>query len=168
MAPEELTHLDRHGHVHMVDVTGKPVTRRRARASCRVLMARSTVLGLASRNVGGGDVLEMARIVGIQAAKRTSQLIPLCHPLLLGDVQVRFSVGADHVGVEAEVESVDRTGVEMEALMAAAVAALSVYEACKSLDRSMSVEELCVWEKSGGRSGTWQRTDDGGVVNLRP
>ena len=110
----------------------------------------------------------MARIAGIQAAKRTSQLIPLCHPLLLGDVQVRFSVGADHVGVEAEVESVDRTGVEMEALMAAAVAALSVYEACKSLDRSMSVEELCVWEKSGGRSGTWQRTDDGGVVNLRP
>ena len=103
-------------------------------------------------------MLGAARIAGIQAAKRTAELIPLCHPLLVGAVAINFTIGDDNVEVEAQVEAVDRTGVEMEALTACAVAALTIYDMCKSADRSMMIADLCLWEKVGGRSGTWRRS----------
>jgi cyclic pyranopterin phosphate synthase len=105
-----------------------------------------------------GDVLAVARVAGIQAAKRTSDMIPLCHPLMLGSVTVNFEIGDDHVLVEARVETVDRTGVEMEALHACAVAALTIYDMCKSADKDMEIAELALWEKAGGRSGTYRRS----------
>jgi cyclic pyranopterin phosphate synthase len=101
----------------------------------------------------------VARIAGIQAAKRTSDMIPLCHPLLVGSVSVTFDIGDDHVVVEVYVETVDRTGVEMEALHACAMAALTIYDMCKSADRGMTIGELALWEKTGGRSGTYRREE---------
>ncbi len=106
-----------------------------------------------------GDVLAVARVAGIQAAKRTPDLIPLCHPLLVGSVFVNFTIEDASVEVEAQVETVDRTGVEMEALTAASVAALTIYDMCKSADRAMTIGELTLWEKTGGRSGTYRRQE---------
>ena len=158
MSDRGLTHLDPLGRARMVDVTPKEVSHRRALARCRVLMAPDTTAKVASNAITKGDVLAVARVAGIQAAKRTSDLIPLCHPLLVGSVFVNFTIGDDHVEVEAQVETVDRTGVEMEALTACAVAALTVYDMCKSIDRSMTIGELTLWEKTGGRAGTYRRT----------
>ena len=141
----------------MVDVTPKDPTHRRALARCRVFMAPDTTAKVASNAISKGDVLGAARIAGIQAAKRTADLIPLCHPLLVGSVYVNFTLGDDYVEVESQVETVDRTGVEMEAMTACAVAALTVYDMCKSSDRGMTIGELALWEKTGGRSGTWRR-----------
>jgi cyclic pyranopterin monophosphate synthase len=155
---ERLTHLDPLGRARMVDVTPKEATHRRALARCRVQMLPETTVAIASNAINKGDVLGAARIAGIQAAKRTAELIPLCHPLLVGGVIINFTIGDDCVEVEAEVETVDRTGVEMEALTACAVAALTVYDMCKSADRSMVIGDLCLWEKQGGRSGTWRRS----------
>jgi cyclic pyranopterin monophosphate synthase len=143
----------------MVDVTPKETTHRRALARCKVSMLPETTVAIASNAVNKGDVLGAARIAGIQAAKRTAELIPLCHPLLVGSVFINFTIGDDHVEVETQVEAVDRTGVEMEALTACAVAALTIYDMCKSADRSMSIEDLCLWEKNGGRSGSWRRSE---------
>ncbi len=158
------THLDPMGHARMVDVTPKEPTHRRAVARCKVFMTPATTLAIANREVKKGDVLSVARVAGIQAAKRTADTIPLCHPLLVGSVSVNFDIGDDHVAVEAQVETVDRTGVEMEALHACSVAALTIYDMCKSADRSMVIGELTLWEKTGGRSGTYRRAadDDGG------
>jgi cyclic pyranopterin monophosphate synthase len=122
----------------MVDVTPKEATHRRALARCRVFMTPETTSKVASNAISKGDVLGAARIAGIQAAKRTADLIPLCHPLLVGSVYVNFTIGDDYVEVESQVETVDRTGVEMEALTACAIAALTVYDMCKSSDRSMT------------------------------
>ncbi len=141
----------------MVDVTPKEPTHRRALARCKVMMKPETTAKVANNAINKGDVLGAARIAGIQAAKRTADLIPLCHPLLVGSVNVNFTIGDDFVEIETQVETVDRTGVEMEALTAAAVAALTVYDMCKSSDRSMTVGDLALWEKTGGRSGTWRR-----------
>ena len=141
----------------MVDVTPKEPTHRRALARCKVFMQPETTAKVASNAVTKGDVLGAARIAGIQAAKQTANMIPLCHPLLVGSVYVNFNLGDDHVEVEAQVETVDRTGVEMEALTACAVAALTIYDMCKSSDRGMSIGELALWEKTGGRNGTWRR-----------
>jgi cyclic pyranopterin phosphate synthase len=141
----------------MVDVTPKDATHRRALARCKVFMAAETTAMIASNAVTKGDVLAAARIAGIQAAKRTAEMIPLCHPLLVGAVQVNFNIGDDNVEVEAQVETVDRTGVEMEALHAATIAALTIYDMCKSGDRGMVIGEVALWEKTGGRSGTWRR-----------
>ncbi|MDQ1374023.1 MAG: cyclic pyranopterin monophosphate synthase [Actinomycetota bacterium] len=141
----------------MVDVTPKEPTHRRALARCKVFMQPETTAKVASNAVTKGDVLGAARIAGIQAAKQTANMIPLCHPLLVGAVSVNFQLGDDHVEVEAQVETVDRTGVEMEALTACAVAALTIYDMCKSSDRAMSIGELALWEKTGGRNGTWRR-----------
>jgi cyclic pyranopterin phosphate synthase len=113
---------------------------------------------VATNAVTKGDVLAVARVAGIQAAKRTPDLIPLCHPLLVGSVYINFTLGDDNIEVESQVETVDRTGVEMEALTACAVAALTIYDMCKSSDRSMTIGELALWEKTGGRSGVWRRT----------
>ena len=144
----------------MVDVTPKEATHRRAMARCRVHMSTETA-GLVARGaVSKGDVLAVARIAGIQAAKRTADLIPLCHPLLVGSVFVNFVIEDSWIEIEAQVETVDRTGVEMEALTACSVAALTIYDMCKSADRGMTIGELALWEKTGGRSGVYRRQAD--------
>ena len=143
----------------MVDVTPKDATHRRAISRCRVYMKPETTAKVASNAITKGDVLAVARVAGIQAAKRTPDLIPLCHQLTIGSVYVNFTIGEDTVEVEAQVDTVDRTGVEMEAMTACSVAALTIYDMCKSVDRSMVVGELTLWEKTGGRSGTYRRTD---------
>jgi cyclic pyranopterin monophosphate synthase len=142
----------------MVDVTPKEPTHRRALARCKVMMAPATTAKVASNAITKGDVLGTARIAGIQASKRTADLIPMCHPLLVGAVHINFTIGDDHVEVEAEVETVDRTGVEMEAMTACAVAALTIYDMCKSADRHMELGQLALWEKSGGSTGQWRRS----------
>jgi cyclic pyranopterin phosphate synthase len=157
MAEHGLTHLDPLGRARMVDVTPKESTHRRAVARCKVFMLPETTSKVASNAMAKGDVLGAARIAGIQAAKRTSDLIPLCHPLLVGSVNINFFIGDDNVEVESTVETVDRTGVEMEALTACAVAGLTIYDMCKSSDRSMVIGELTLWEKLGGKSGVWRR-----------
>ena len=159
MSDRGLTHLDPLGRARMVDVTPKEPTHRRAMARCRVHMAPETTAMVASNAVTKGDVLAVARVAGIQAAKKTPDLIPLCHPLLVGSVFVNFTIEDESVTVEAQVETVDRTGVEMEAMTAASVAALTIYDMCKSFDRGMTIGELALWEKTGGRSGTYRRQD---------
>tara|TARA_B100000949_G_C13966172_1_gene319064 strand:- start:60 stop:539 length:480 start_codon:yes stop_codon:yes gene_type:complete len=154
---EGFTHLDSEGRARMVDVGAKEVTQRRAVARARVTMQEETAQALADGTVAKGDVLAVARVAGIQAAKRTSELIPLCHPLMLSSVQVDLTPGPSWVDIEATAETVDRTGVEMEALTACSVAALTVYDMCKARDRAMQVEALGLVEKSGGRSGDWHR-----------
>lgn len=157
MSERALTHLDPLGRARMVDVTPKEPTHRRAVARCKVMMDPETTMLVANREVKKGDVLAVARVAGIQAAKRTSDLIPLCHPLLVGSVAVNFEIGDDHIQVEAQVDTIDRTGVEMEAMTACAVSALTIYDMCKSADRGMVIGELTLWEKTGGRSGTYRR-----------
>jgi cyclic pyranopterin phosphate synthase len=158
MSDRSLTHLDPLGRARMVDVTPKDPSHRRAIARCRVHMEPETTSLVARGAVSKGDVQAVARVAGIQAAKRTSDLIPLCHPLLVGSVLVNFTIEDTWVEVEAQVEAVDRTGVEMEAMTACAVAALTIYDMCKSADRSMTIGDLALWEKTGGRSGTFRRT----------
>jgi cyclic pyranopterin phosphate synthase len=159
MSDLAFSHLDPMGRARMVDVTPKDPSHRRAVARCKVFMAPATTAAIANREVKKGDVLAVARVAGIQAAKRTSDMIPLCHPLLVGSVHINFEIGDDHVAVEAQVDTVDRTGVEMEALHACAIAALTIYDMCKSADRGMVIGDLALWEKTGGRSGTYRRAD---------
>lgn len=160
MAPSQFTHLDPLGRARMVDVTAKDATHRRAIARCKVSMASETASAIASGAIQKGDVLAVARVAGIQAAKQTANLLPLCHPLLVGSVYVNFRIEDTYVEIETNVDTVDRTGVEMEALTACSVAALTIYDMCKSIDRGMVVGELALWEKTGGRSGTWRRDRD--------
>src|SRR3954452_10388093 len=160
MSDLTFTHLDPMGRARMVDVTPKDPTHRRAVARGRVFMQPETTAAIANREVKKGDVLAVARVAAIQAAKRTSDMIPLCHPLLVGSVYVNFEIGDDFVEVEVQVDTVDRTGVEMEALHACSIAALTIYYMCKSADRSMVIGELSLWEKTGGRSGTYRRADN--------
>ena len=156
----ELTHFDDAGASRMVDVGGKPETERTARASGRVRMAAATAALVRDKALAKGDVLEVARLAGIMAAKRTGELIPLCHPLPLTGVTVDFTwESEDLLRIEATARVVARTGVEMESLTAVAVAALTVYDMCKAVDRTMSVEAVRLEEKSGGRSGHFRRTD---------
>jgi len=157
MSDHGFTHLDPLGRARMVDVTPKEPTHRRATARGRVYMKPETASAVARGAISKGDVLAVARVAGIQAAKRTPDLIPLCHPLLVGGVLVNFRIEDDYIEVEANVETVDRTGVEMEALTACSVAALTIYDMCKSMDRSMVIGDLTLWEKTGGRSGTYRR-----------
>jgi cyclic pyranopterin phosphate synthase len=145
----------------MVDVTSKDATHRRAVARCRVYMEPDTVSAIASGAITKGDVFAVARVAGIQAAKQTSNLLPLCHPLLVGSVYVNFRIEDNHVEIETQVDTIDRTGVEMEAMTACSIAALTIYDMCKSIDRSMTIGELQLWEKNGGRSGTWRRPKAG-------
>ena len=154
-----LTHLDPLGRARMVDVTPKEPSYRRAVARGRVTMKPETASLVARGAVSKGDVLAVARVAGIQAAKRASDLIPLCHPLLVGSVFINFHLEDDHIEVEVQVDTVDRTGVEMEALTACTVALLTIYDMCKSADRSMVIGEVALWEKTGGRSGTYRRDD---------
>jgi cyclic pyranopterin phosphate synthase len=154
---DEFTHLDPMGRARMVDVTPKEPTHRRAIARGRVSMTVETASAVARGAISKGDVLSVARVAGIQAAKRTSDLIPLCHPLLIGAVTVNFEIGDDHIDIEASVETVGRTGVEMEALTACSVAGLTIYDMCKSLDKGMVIHSVALWEKTGGKSGTYHR-----------
>jgi cyclic pyranopterin phosphate synthase len=156
-AHDEFTHLDPMGRARMVDVTQKEPTHRRAIAKGRVEMTPDTASSVARGAITKGDVLSVARVAGIQAAKRTSDLIPLCHPLLIGAVNVNFEIGDAHIDVEASVETVGLTGVEMEALTACSVAALTIYDMCKALDKSMTISQVQLWEKTGGKSGSYHR-----------
>lgn len=141
----------------MVDVTAKDSTHRRAIAKARIMMKSETASLIIQGGISKGDVLAVARIAGIQAAKRTSDLIPLCHPVMVGAALVNFEVADDYVEIEAQVDTFDRTGVEMEALTACSVAALTVYDMCKSADKSMTIGEIALWEKTGGKSGHYRR-----------
>ena len=156
----EFTHLDESGNAHMVDVTAKNATARRAVARCTVTMKPETAAAISSKDIPKGDVIAAARIAGIMAAKRTSDMVPLCHPLQIGAVRIDFEVGKTFVTIEAQVDTVDRTGVEMEALHACSVAALTIYDMCKSADKAMSIEGLALWEKTGGKSGPYKRVTD--------
>ncbi len=158
---EGFTHLDPLGRARMVDVTPKEPTHRRANAKGRVYMKSETASAVARGSISKGDVLAVARVAGIQASKKTSDLIPLCHPLLIGSVFVNFTIEDDFIEVEAQVETVGRTGVEMEALTAATVAALTIYDMCKSLDKEMVIGDITLWEKTGGKSGPFKRTVPG-------
>jgi cyclic pyranopterin phosphate synthase len=156
----ELTHFDEHGASRMVDTADKPETLRQARASGRIRLAAETVQLIRDRSLAKGDVLEVARLAGIQAAKKTGELIPLCHPLSLTGVALDFFFEADGcLRIEATVRLVGRTGAEMEALTAVSLAALTVYDMCKAVDRTMTIERIRLEEKSGGRSGHFQRAD---------
>jgi cyclic pyranopterin phosphate synthase len=141
----------------MVDVGEKAVSSRRAVARCRVLMDPKTATAVREGGMKKGDVIAVARVAGIQAAKKTSDLIPLCHPLMLSSVTVDFEIGTDSIDITATVATVDRTGVEMEALTACATAALTIYDMCKSADKNMTISDMALWEKDGGRSGSYRR-----------
>jgi len=153
----ELSHVDDQGRVRMVDTGNKQITSRRAVASARVLMTSDTVAALREHRTPKGDPLEAARLAGIMAAKRTSDLIPLCHPLPITHVDVHASVDDDGVSLEAEVSTNAQTGVEMEALTAVSVAALTVYDMCKALEKGMTITDVRLESKTGGKSGDYSR-----------
>jgi cyclic pyranopterin phosphate synthase len=161
MTADKLTHFDAAGRAHMVDVGDKTETRRIATASGRIVMLPATLQTIADGTAKKGDVLGIARIAAIQAAKRTSDLIPLCHPLALTRVAVELELDTDGSAVEcvATVETFGRTGVEMEALTAVGVGLLTIYDMCKAIDRGMRIESIALLEKQGGRSGHWRATD---------
>jgi cyclic pyranopterin monophosphate synthase len=154
----ELTHIDSRGNAHMVDVSAKDVTARSATARARVLMRQETLAMILDGKAAKGDVLATARIAGIMAAKKTHELIPLCHPLMISRVSVDFEPdrAASAIDVEATVKVEGKTGVEMEALTACAVACLTLYDMCKAVDRAMRVTDLRLVEKSGGKSGLFR------------
>ncbi len=153
-----LSHFDATGASRMVDVSEKPITRRQATASGNVRMNAATLELIRNREVKKGDVIEVARLAGIMAAKRTSDLIPLCHPLGIDSVTVDFDFASDdNLAIRATVTTTGRTGVEMEAMTAVSVAALTIYDMLKGVDRSIEISALRLEEKTGGRSGPWQR-----------
>ena len=155
----DLSHFDERGASRMVDTGGKPETERVARASARVRMSPATITLVRDKALSKGDVCEVARLAGILAAKKTAELIPLCHPLALTAVTLDFTFEGDSLLViEAVVKVIARTGVEMEALTAASVAALTVYDMCKAVDREMTIERVRLEEKRGGRSGAYLRS----------
>ena len=158
----ELTHVDDAGRARMVDVGDKPVTQRVAVAGAFVRMQAETLALIESGGHAKGDVFAVARIAGIQAAKRCADLIPLCHPLALSGVDVELTANPDDCGVEilARCKFAGQTGVEMEALTAASVAALTIYDMCKAVDRGMVIESVRLLEKHGGRSGSWDRVGE--------
>jgi len=155
----KLTHFGAHGQAHMVDVAAKAETHRVARACGRIRMRPATLKLVAAGSAKKGDVIGIARIAAIQAAKRTSEWIPLCHPLALTHVDIEFKLDRKATAVEciATVETTGRTGVEMEALTAVSAALLTIYDMCKAVDRGMCLDEIALLEKRGGKSGTWRR-----------
>jgi cyclic pyranopterin phosphate synthase len=156
---KRLSHVDAGGRVAMVDTGAKEETVRRAVASARVLMSRETAAAVRAGRTPKGDPLETARLAGVMAAKRTAELIPLCHPLPLTHIDVRAELGADGVRLEAEVSTRAQTGVEMEALTAVSVAALTVYDMCKAVDKGMTITDVRLESKTGGKSGDYRRED---------
>jgi cyclic pyranopterin phosphate synthase len=163
-AARQLTHLDERGQARMVDVGEKPVTERVATARGIVKMKPATLRLISGGQIAKGEVLAVARIAGIQAAKRTSEWIPLCHPLALNGIRVDFTPrGRDRIEIEAQVRVSGKTGVEMEALTAVSAAALTIYDMCKAVDRDMTITDVQLIEKSGGRSGVYKRGRGSGV-----
>ena len=160
MSEMSLSHVDEHGEARMVDVADKAVTHRRAVAGATIRMRPSTLAMIVEGRAPKGDVFAVARVAGIMAAKRTSDLIPLCHPLFLTRATVDLEPVPDGVRVTATVETDGKTGVEMEALTAAATAALTLYDMCKAVDRGMTIGDLGVLVKEGGKSGTWNREEE--------
>lgn len=154
---DSFSHLDSSGNARMVDVGDKADTRRRAVARAVVAMNKSTSDAIVADGLPKGDVLAVARIAGIQAAKKASELIPLCHPVMLTSVSVTLTVRDGAVDIEACAETTGPTGVEMEALTACSVAALTLYDMCKAIDKTMEIGQIALWEKSGGRSGDFRR-----------
>lgn len=154
---KQLSHVDQHGRVSMVDTGAKAITMRRAVASARVLMSSVTVQALRDHQTPKGDPLEAARIAGIMAAKHTAELIPLCHPLPLNHIDVQANIEKDGVSLSAEVATNAQTGVEMEALTAVTVAALTIYDMCKALEKGMTITDVRLESKTGGKSGDYQR-----------
>jgi cyclic pyranopterin monophosphate synthase len=152
-----LSHIDDEGRIMMVDVGAKPVSERNAEASGFVEMALETVTAIRERRTPKGDPLETARLAGIMAAKRTSELIPLCHPLALTHVDVQITLSERGAQIIATASTSAQTGVEMEALTAVSVSALTLYDMCKAIDRGMEIKNLRLEKKSGGRSGEWRR-----------
>jgi len=157
MTQPGLTHIDESGHARMVDVSGKDVTARQARATGRVLLSAAAIAALRAGEVPKGDALAVARIAGIQGAKRTPDLVPLCHPIAVHSVTVDLTVTDDAVLIEAIVRTADRTGVEMEALTSVTVAALAMIDMVKAIDPAAVISDVRVEEKTGGKTGTWQR-----------
>lgn len=153
----QLSHVDDQGRVRMVDTATKKITSRRATASARVLMSAQTVAALHEHRTPKGDPLEAARLAGIMAAKRTSDLIPLCHPLPLTHIDVHASLETDGVSLHAEVSTRAQTGVEMEALTAVAIAALTIYDMCKALEKGITITDVRLESKTGGKSGDYER-----------
>jgi len=155
----KLSHFDREGRARMVDVSAKPMTKRTAIASGRVLMKAQTLRRIVNKDIEKGDVLGVARVAGIMAAKRTGEIIPMCHPLTIDSVEVQFQpeFRRSEVQIETRVKSTGKTGVEMEALMATAAAALTIYDMCKAVDRGMIISDIKLIKKSGGKSGTYIR-----------
>jgi len=153
----KLSHMDEAGRISMVDVTGKPSTLRKARAECCVKVSPETVTQIRQDSVVKGNVLEVARLAGILAAKNSGQLIPLCHPLVLTHVNVECRVMDAKIEIEGSATAEGKTGVEMEALVAVSVAALTIYDMCKAIDRAMEISDIRLVEKSGGRSGHFKR-----------
>lgn len=156
---KRLSHVDDEGRIQMVDTSAKAVTSRRAVASARVLMSPETIAAIREQRTPKGDPLETARLAGIMAAKRTAELIPLCHPLALTHVDVRAKIQKTGVLIEAEASTQAQTGVEMEALTAATVAALTVYDMCKAVDKAMTITDVRLEEKTGGKSGDYKRLE---------
>ena len=154
----DFTHLDDQGRARMVDVGDKASSRRKAIARAEIHMSPETIQALTQGGIPKGDVLAVARVAGIQAAKKTAELPPLCHPLPLTSVTVEFEIKEDRVEIESKAETFGQTGVEMEALTACSVAALTIYDMCKALDRMMVIESVALWEKEGGKSGDWKRS----------
>lgn len=159
-AGEELSHVDPEGRIVMVDVGKKEVTAREAEARARVRMLPQTVAAIRERRTPKGDPLETARLAGIMAAKRTADLIPLCHPLALTHANVEIELVEDGAEIIATAATSAQTGVEMEALTAVSVAALTLYDMCKAIDRAMTITDIRLERKSGGRSGEWRRGDE--------
>lgn len=155
----KLTHFDGEGRARMVDVGGKPVSRRDAVASGRVLMKPETLRRIMDEKIEKGDVFGVARVAGIMAAKRTGEIIPMCHPLSIDSVEVHFQPDPEksEVHIKARVRSTGKTGVEMEALMAVSAAALTIYDMCKAVERSMVISDIKLLKKAGGKSGTYIR-----------
>ena len=149
----KFTHFNKYGRARMVDITEKPDTQREAVARGVVRMKTSTLDRLQRGEIAKGDVLVVAQLAGIMAAKQTPNLIPLCHPLLIGDIKVEFNLANDTVEITTTVKSTGKTGVEMEALTATAVTALTIYDMCKAVDRGMKIENIRLTRKSGGKSG---------------
>jgi cyclic pyranopterin phosphate synthase len=157
---KKLSHVDSQGRLKMVDTGEKPNTVRRATASAKVLMAKQTVAALRANKSPKGDPLEASRLAGIMAAKKTAELIPLCHPLPLTHIEIRAKLTSNGVHLEADVSTNAQTGVEMEALTAVSVASLTIYDMCKALEKGITISEIRLERKSGGKSGDYVRTDN--------
>lgn len=155
----DFTHFNEHGRAHMVEVGDKEDTKRVAKAYGRIRMKKETIQLIKEGLIKKGDVLSVAQVGGIMASKRTSDLIPMCHNIFITGSNIKFNILEDAIEIESEVKTVGKTGVEMEALMAVSIAALTIYDMCKAVDRGMVIEEIKLMKKSGGKSGDFIRND---------